>query len=142
MKHLYILDSGTLSFHWLRDLESSRWLDLLRPFTAVEDLYLSHIFLLNIVPALHGISGEGMADVLSSLQNLSLETPSPLGPVEEGMAEVLPSLQNLFLERPSPLGPVEEVIERSVTALNLASRPIAVSQWDRVHDPWWQHDDR
>ncbi|KAI0265227.1 hypothetical protein BGY98DRAFT_1181635 [Russula aff. rugulosa BPL654] len=109
IKRLYILNGNTPSLHWLRNIESSQWLDLLCPFTAVEDLYLSQEFSLHIVPALHGISGEGMK-------------------------EVLPFLQNLFLERPSPSGPVEEAIEQSVTALNLASRPIAISQWDRHCD--------
>jgi hypothetical protein len=111
IKHLYILETGIRSY-W-RDIESSQWLDLLRPFTAVEDLYLSREFSPHVVPALHGISGEGMT-------------------------EVLPSLQNLSLERPSPPGPVEEAIEPPVTALNLAGRPIAVSQWARVRDIWWQ----
>jgi hypothetical protein len=120
IKRLYILQSDTLSLYWLSDVESSQWLDLLRPFTAVEDLYLSQKFLPHIVPALHGISGEGMTEVLPSLQNLFLERPS----------------------RPSLPGPVEEATEQSVTALNFAGRPIAVSQWDRVCDPWWRYEDR
>ena len=117
IKRLYILNGNTPSLHWRRNIESSQWLDLLCPFTAIEDLYLSQEFSLHIVPDLHGISGEGMK-------------------------EVLPSLQNLFLERPSRSGPVEEAIEQSVTSLNLASRPIAISQWDRVRDPRWRYEDR
>ena len=85
--HLYILNGNTPSLHWLHNIDSSQWLDqwpdLLRPFTAVEDLYLSQEFSLHIVPALHGISGEGMKEVLPSLQNPFLERPSPSGPVEE-----------------------------------------------------------
>lgn len=114
MKHLYMLDSGMSFFH---QLDNSQWLDFLRPFTTVEDLYLSQIFSPHIVPALHRI-------------------------IEEGMTEVLPSLQNILLEKQSPPGPVEEAIGQLVAALHLSSRSIAVSQWDRVRDPWWRYEDR
>jgi hypothetical protein len=114
MKRLYILDSG---MPFLYRLDNSQWLDFLRPFTTVEDLYLSQEFSPHIVPALHGIIGEGTT-------------------------EVLPSLQNLFLEKQSPPGPVEEATRQLVAALHLSSRPIAVSQWDRVRDLWWQYEDR
>ena len=118
IKHLYILDSGMWSLHTLNNASSSQWLDLLRPFTAVEDLYLSKQFSTHIVTALHGIIGEGMT-------------------------EVLPSLQNIFLERISPLDPdpVEEVIGQ-FAALQPPSSSIAVSQWDGVRDLWWHHEDR
>ncbi|KAN0120499.1 hypothetical protein V8E52_004326 [Russula decolorans] len=117
MKHLYILDSGMSSSHRLDNAASGQWLDLLRPFTTVEDLYLSQQFSPHIVTALHGIIGEGMT-------------------------EVLPSLHNIFLEKLSPPGPVEEAIEQFVAALHLSDHSITVSQWNRVRDPWWQHEDR
>ncbi len=117
MKRLYILDSGMSNFYWLRNVGSSQWLDLWRPFTTVEDLYLTQNFSPYIVTALHGIIGEGTT-------------------------EVLPSLQNLFLEKPSSPGPIEEAIGQFVSALHLPGRSIAVSQWKRVRDPWWQHEDR
>jgi hypothetical protein len=119
IKHLYILESGTWSLYWLRNVESSQWLDFLRPFLALENLYLSQRFSRDIVPALDGSDGIG----------------------GEGMTELLPCLQNISLERPSSLshpGPVDEAIEQPVTtALNVAGRPIAASQWTRVHHPWW-----
>jgi hypothetical protein len=117
VKHLYILNSGIKSLQWLKK-SGSQWLDLLRPFTTVEDLYLSYIFSLYIVPALHGI-------------------------IEEGMTEVLPSLQNIFLDKLSPPRSVEveEAARQFVAALHLSSRAIVVSPWDRVHDPWWQYKD-
>ena len=118
MKHLYILDSGRPDLHRLDDVGSSQWLDLLRPFTTVEDLYLSQQFSPHIVTALHGIIGEGTT-------------------------EVLPSLQNLFLEKLSLRGHAEEAIGQFVAAQHLSSRPVAVSQWNKVlRDPWWQHEDR
>ena len=117
MKHLYILDSrgGRPHLRRLDDGGNSQWLDLMRPFTTVEDLYLSRQFSPHIVTALHGIIGEGTT-------------------------EVLPSLQNLFLERLSPPGPVEEAIGQFVAAQHLSSRPVAVSEWDNVRDPWWAYE--
>jgi hypothetical protein len=116
-KHLYILDSGMAFSYRLGNVQNSQWLDLLRPFATVEDLYLSQKFSAHIVPALHGI-------------------------IKEGVTELLPSLRNLFLEKQSSTGPVEEAIGQFVAALQLSSRPIVVSQWNRVRDPWWQHQDR
>jgi hypothetical protein len=115
MKHLYI--DSNMGFYWLDDVGCSQLLDLLRPFTTVEDLYLSQLVSPHMVTALHGIIGEGMT-------------------------EVLPSLQNLFLEKLSPPGPVKDVIGEFVAALHLSSRSIKVSQWDRVRDLWWQLEDR
>jgi hypothetical protein len=117
MKHLYILDGGRPFLFRLDDVGSNQWLDLLRPFTEVEDLYLSWQFSPRIVTALHGIIGEGTT-------------------------EVLPSLRNLFLERLLLPEHTEEAIGQFVAAQHLSSRPIAVSQWDRVRDMWWQHEDR
>jgi hypothetical protein len=117
MKHLYILDGGKPIAYRLDNIGSNQWLDLLRPFTTVENLYLSQQLSPHIVTALHGIIGERTT-------------------------EVLPSLQNLFLQRLSPPGPVEEAIEQFVAAQHLSSRPIAVSQWDRVRDSWWEHEDQ
>jgi hypothetical protein len=115
-KQLYILDTGMPSSFWLNNVRSSQWLDLLRLFTTVEDLYLSREFSPHIVPTLLQITGERMTGVL-------------------------PSLQNLFLERPSSPGPIDsvEAIEQS----DLSDRPITVSQWGRVRDvPWSHHEDR
>ena len=120
MKHLYIVDGGNPPLYWLNDVESSQWLDLLRLFTTVEDLYLSQEFSPPIVATLNRIIGEG----------------------PEGMTEVLPSLQNLFLERSSPPGPAEKAVEQFVVALHLSSRLIKVSQWNGVIDRWWHHKDR
>ena len=106
IKHLYILDYGLQNFH---RIARSRWLDLLGPFTTVEDLYLSRELLPHIVPVLRGI-------------------------IEEGTMVVLPSLQNLFLQRQREslpeFGFAEEAVERFVAALHLSSRQIAVLRWD------------
>ena len=117
MKQLYILDNGNPRLYWLNNVESSQWLDLLRLFTTVEDLYLSRGFSQHIVATLHRIIEEG----------------------PEEMTEVLPSLQNLFLEGPlaSSPGPAEEAVEQFVAALHLSSCLIKVSQWETAGHQWW-----
>ena len=87
------------------DIEDGQWLEVLRPLTAVKDLYLSREFASCIVPALRELAGE-----------------------------VLSSLQNIFLEDPHPSGPVQEAIEKFVAARQLANHPVAVSRWGREQD--------
>jgi hypothetical protein len=87
------------------DIENGLWLQLLRPFTAVKNLYLSEEFALRIGPALQepGAGGRTM--------------------------EVLPALQNIFLEGLESLGPIQEGIAKFVAARQVSSCPIEVSSW-------------
>ena len=87
------------------DIEDGQWLEVLRPFTAVKDIYLSQEFAPRIVPALQELGGE-----------------------------VLSSLQNIFLEDLHPPRPVQGAIEKFVAARQLANQPVAVSLWDREQD--------
>jgi hypothetical protein len=87
------------------NIESWLWLELLRPFTAVKNLYLSEEFAPRIVPALQVL-------------------------VEIGTTEVLPALQNIFLEG-FQTSPLREGI-RQFIATRQANRPIAISQWYRI----------
>ena len=89
------------------DIEDGQWLEVLHPFTAVKDLYLSREFASRNVPALQELAGEA-----------------------------LPSLQNIFLEDlPSDAcGPVQGAIEKFVAARQLANQPVAVCHWDREQD--------
>ena len=103
---LYVIpDDGFSNLRWPDDVESSHWLELFRPFTAVEDLHISQEFIPRIAPALRELVGERVV-------------------------EVLPVLQALFLEDtlPSESGPG---IGQFVAARRRASRPISVSCWDR-----------
>ena len=112
IKQLYVLEIGS---QFLFQLAVSQWLDLLGPFTSVEDLYLPRNFSSQIVLTLQGIVGEGMT-------------------------ELLPSLMNIFLEPELAPGLVEEAIGQFVAALCPSSRPIAVLKWDR--GPWFQNEDQ
>jgi hypothetical protein len=86
---------------WRDDVEDNQCLELLRPFTAVKNLYLPEEF---------------QSDMASALQEL----------VGGRTTEVLPSLQNIFLERFEPSGPFQEAIGQFVAARQLSGRPIAV----------------
>ena len=114
MEHLYIQDLpiySDLEPLWQDDIEDSpgQWLELLRPFTAVNDLYVSKIFVPRIAPALQELVGERAT-------------------------EALPALQTLFLRETLSSGPVQEAIEQFVTARQLSSHPIAVSHWKGEED--------
>jgi hypothetical protein len=106
VEHLYIHEDGCAQLRWQDDIESSQWLELLHPFTAVKGLHISLGFVQRIA---------------SSLQELT----------RERVTEVLPTLQSIFLEKTLPSGPVQEAIGRFVAARRLASHPVAVSRWEK-----------
>ena len=88
---------------WKNDaIENSLWLQLLLPFTAVKDLYVSKEF------------GPGIAVALQEL-------------VGARITEVLPSLQNIFIEGLEASGPLQENVGRFVAARQLSDHPISIS---------------
>ena len=106
VEHLYILEERFPRLRWQDNIESSQWLELLLPFTAVKDLYISREFSWRIAPALQELVGERAI-------------------------EVLPALRTLFVEETFPSGPVQEAIRQFVAARQLASHPISISLWER-----------
>jgi hypothetical protein len=108
VEHLYILEKSNRP-DWQDDIENSQWLEVLHPFDTVKNLYISREFTPRIAPVLKEFVGETVT-------------------------EVFPALRTLFLEEPSPSGPVQEAIEQFIAARQLASRPIAVSHWERKRD--------
>jgi hypothetical protein len=108
VEHLYIQDLPIHSVSeppWQDDIEGSQWLELLRPFTAVNELYISKKFVPRIAPALQELVGERAT-------------------------EALPALRTLFLRETLSSGPVQEAIQQFVTARQLSNHPIAISQWE------------
>ena len=103
VEHLYIqADHG-----WDRraSIENSQWLEVLHPFTAVKDLYVSYKFVPLIAPALEEL-------------------------VAERVTEVLPALQTFFLDETLSSRLAQETIGQFVAARQLAGYPIAVSHWE------------
>ena len=106
LEDLYIYGRPKSKPGWKDDIENGLWLQLLHPFTAVKNLYLTEEFALRIEPALQELA-EGRA------------------------TEVLPTLQSIFLDGLESSGSanVQEGIGKFVAARQVASRPIAVSGW-------------
>ena len=118
LETLYIREDeyhGNLQVHWQDDAENSQWLELLHPFTAVKNLYLSKEFTPRI------------ASVLQEL-------------VGERVEETLPALRGLFLEDVELSGPVQDAIGQFVAARQLSGHPIAVSHWGKDQDEWLKVD--
>jgi hypothetical protein len=59
------------------------WLQLLLPFTAVKNLFLSKEFSPSIAAALQELVGDRIIEVLPSLQNIFVEGLKPSGPFQE-----------------------------------------------------------
>jgi hypothetical protein len=102
---LYIHENPHSHPHWQDNIENTLWLELLQPFTTVQNLYLSKEFAPRILPVFQELVGERTT-------------------------EVLPTLQNILLEELEPSGPVQEAIEQFVAARQVTGHPIAVSRWD------------
>jgi len=105
-ERLYIYETGHVDAGWRNVMENTQWLEILRPFTAVKNLYISQL----LAP-----------QIMSNLQNL----------VGRGMVEVLPNLQNIFIEGLRLSRPVRELF---VAARQLSGHPINVSHWNRLKD--------
>jgi hypothetical protein len=102
VESLHILKGEYPSPYWPNNIESSQWLELLRPFTTVKRLYISRGLVTGIVPALQELVGERVT-------------------------EALPALQTLFLEEPLPSGHVQEAIGQFIAARRLAGHTITMS---------------
>jgi hypothetical protein len=106
IENLYIHEYLHSRPNWKNNIENTEWLDLLLPFTAVKNLYLSKQFSPRIAPALQELTGGKTT-------------------------EVLPALKNVLLEGFQPLEPVQEGIGQFISARQLTNHPVAVSVWDR-----------
>jgi F-box-like len=75
--------------HWQGNVENAPWLRLLRPFTSVENLYLSEEIVRRVVPALQELVGVRATEVLPALENIFLEEGQRSGPLQEGIQQVV-----------------------------------------------------
>jgi hypothetical protein len=105
VKDLYIEHQYT-ELVWNNDaIENTQWLELLLPFTAVKNIYLSEEFALGITAALQELVGARIT-------------------------EVLPNLQNILVEGLEPWGPFQENIGQFAGARRRSGHPIAISAWN------------
>jgi len=101
---LYISEINDLEPDWLDTIDSTLWLELLHPFSAVKNLYLSEKVAPHVVPVLEELVGGSTT-------------------------EVFPILENLFLENLRPSRIVQEGVEQFVFTRQVTNHPIAVSNW-------------
>jgi hypothetical protein len=108
VEHLYIYHNSPQP-HWHGNIESTLWLELLGPFIAVKNLYISKEYVPHILPVLQQIVGDRMT-------------------------ELLPMVQNLFLEGYQSSGPHPEGIGMFISVLLLSGRTMTFFHWDRDSD--------
>jgi len=77
VEHLYTCEYQYDRPHWQDDIKDNQWLEVLRLFTALKDLYVSREFLPRIAPAFQEPAGESVTEVLPALQSLFLEELHP-----------------------------------------------------------------
>jgi len=106
LERLDIREGRMRQSHWQDDVENTQWLELLRPFTALKDLYLDKKFAPRITLVLK------------------------LLVAQETATEELPALQNIFMEGLRRSGPVQEAIGQFVSARQLCGLPVTVHKWD------------
>ena len=85
LEELYIYGDSLWERNRQDHIENWQWLELLRPFTTVKNLYLSEEFAPHIVPALQVLVEIGTPEVLPALQNIFREGLKASGPVHEGI---------------------------------------------------------
>ena len=85
LEHLDIREARRPPQDWQDNINNTRWLELLRPFTIVKNLYLSKDVARCVVPALKELAGEQVTELLPTLQNLFLNGLQLSGPVEEAV---------------------------------------------------------
>ena len=110
---LYI-ENGSSQPRWQDDIENSQWLELLGPFTAVKDLFLTNGFAPRIAPALQDLVGERADEVLPALQRIGFH----------------PLLGELG-------GVVPNAIHQFVDARRLSDHPIEAHQYAFPQDDAW-----
>ena len=70
-------------FRWQHDPQNIQWIYLLRPFTAVKNLYLFEAAARRVVPALEEAAKGTVYNVLPALQNIFLQGLQPTWPAKE-----------------------------------------------------------
>ena len=105
LDRLDIVDGTPPRPQWHNDMENAQWLEPLRPFTAVKNLYVSKGLGIRVAQALRELPGERTTDVL-------------------------PALQNIFFGGLQPSGAVGEAMRSFVAARQLSGRPVAVHRWE------------
>ena len=98
---------------WLDNINYRLWVELLRPFSAVKNLYLSENVASCVAP--------GLQELVE-------------GRTTEVLLTVLPNLENVFVAGLESFGPVQEGIGQFVAARQAAGHPTAFSNWTNYEE--------
>jgi hypothetical protein len=98
--------------HWWTQTGNAQWLEFLRFFSAVENLYLSDAVAWSVTPVLGEISTGGSAVTARG---------------------VLPALQTVFIERydRAEYGQVREAMGKFIAERELSGHPVVVCPWNK-----------
>jgi hypothetical protein len=107
LEDLYINDGrvGVVCMNRQLHINNHQWLELLRRFIYVKDLYVSKEFVPGVVSALQELIGDRTTEVLPILKNTFLEGFQAPGPVQEGIGQFVAARQltrHCFLQRQHP----------------------------------------
>ena len=80
LERLSIYEKSDRPLYWSSDMEGSQWLELLNPFVTVRYLDLSLGSTEQIAPALGGLTGNTVREVLPALREVCIEACHILGP--------------------------------------------------------------
>lgn len=113
LKYLYIGGGQYLPQSQLSSVEHTLWPEILQPFTAIKNLYLTKEFASAIAHALQGVAGEG--------------------------AMILPTLENVFIEF-QPSGSVHDAIGKFAAVRQLSGHPVVIHHLDKKagHTAGWR----
>ena len=89
VEDLYICESAGSRLNSDYSMESEEWLELLKPFVSVKNLYLSDDLRQHIAPALRLLVDDRVTEVLPTLESIFLEGPQPSGPYKEGIGQFI-----------------------------------------------------
>jgi len=98
VEHLDIRETPSMVLAGKNEVDSSQWLELFLPFSAVRSLHVSETLEPLVAAALGELTGERTTEVLPALGNLSLDKPEPSGSARDAMESFIAARQ--VLDRP------------------------------------------
>ena len=93
VERLDICETPSMELAGKNEVDSSQWLELLRPFNAVRTLYMSERLEPLVAAALRELTGERTMEVLPALENVSLDGLEPSGSARDAMGSFIAARQ-------------------------------------------------
>jgi len=98
VEQLDICETPSMVLAGKNEVDSSQWLELFLPFSAVRSLHVSETLEPLVAAALGELTGERTMEVLPVLKNLSLDEPEPSGSARAAMESFIAARE--LLDRP------------------------------------------